>query len=127
MWSPRRAPLSEINVTPFVDVMLVLLVIFMVAAPMLQEGISVALPSAATGTPVPNSGIAITLTKEHTIYVDGAVKTMKELREYLHGVDRRAAVLIRADRSAYVSRLVDLWDLCRDSGFKEIRIATMTE
>ena len=117
---------SDINVTPMVDVMLVLLIIFMVAAPLLDQGIDVALPQAATSQRLVGSGVSITLTREHVLYFNNQVVTLKELRRQLSGL-KHQPVQIRADRNAYVSRLVELWDLCRDAGFKEIHIATMTE
>jgi len=122
-----RTPLSEINVTPFVDVMLVLLVIFMVAAPLLDRGINVSLPKAATGQRVSGAGMTITLTKEHIIYFQNEVVTLKELRHKLTGLATTEPILIRSDQNAYVRRLVELWDLCRDVGFREIHIATLTD
>ena len=122
----RRAAFSEINVTPLVDVMLVLLIIFMVAAPLLEQGINVVLPRAVTSQSVSGSGVSITLTKEHLLYFNDRVVTLGELRRQLTGLQRRP-LLIRADRQAYVSRLVELWDLCRDVGFKEIHIATISD
>ncbi len=123
----HRAPLAEINVTPFVDVMLVLLIIFMAAAPLLDRGINVTLPKASTGEQLGGSGLSITLTKEHVVYFNREVVTLKELRRKLKAAPPNQPVLIRADRSAYVNRLVELWDLCRDVGFHEIHIATLTE
>ena len=123
----HRLPLSEINVTPLVDVMLVLLVIFMVTAPLLDQGIKVALPKAATSQRIEGRGVTITLTKEHLVYYNHDVITLKELRQTLTKMSHDQPLLIRADRNAYVSRLVELWDLCRDAGFGEIRIATLTE
>ena len=124
----RRMPLSEINVTPFVDVMLVLLIIFMVAAPLLEQGIQVPLPKAATGKQMQaGSGIVITLTREHLIYLNNEIVTLKELRKKLSGAAASQPIMIRSDNSAYVSRLVQLWDLCRDVGLREIHIATITE
>lgn len=126
--SIRRGPaaFTEINVTPMVDVMLVLLIIFMVAAPLLDQGIDVVLPPASTGQQVTRRGLSITLTKDHLLYFNDAVVTAEELRDQLRSAHRQP-VLLRADRRAYVSRLVELWDLCRDAGFKEIHIATITE
>ncbi len=118
---------SEINVTPMVDVMLVLLIIFMVAAPLLDQGIRVSLPNAQTGQPLDQPGLSLTLTKEHAIYLNRELVTLKELRQKLTGVSHNQPLMIRADRNAYVSRLIELWDLCRSAGFSEIRIATLAE
>jgi biopolymer transport protein ExbD len=119
-------PLSEINVTPFVDVMLVLLIIFMVTAPLMQKGFNVALPPAVTGKRVSNAELVITLTKEHMVYLNDDVVTLRELRQKLTGMAAHP-VFIRADRSAYVSRLIELWDLCRDMGIATIHVATSSD
>ena len=125
--SDERTLMADINVTPFVDVMLVLLVIFMVAAPMLDRGINLSLPKAGTAKKIASGGPAITLTKDHMVYWNDEVVTLKELRAKLIGMGHVEPIMIRADRNAYVSRLIELWDLCRDAGFHEVRIATMTE
>lgn len=122
----QQAALAEINVTPFVDVVLVLLIVFMVAAPLLGQGIDVVLPPATTSRPLTGSGLSVTLTKDHLIYLNNDVMTLKELRQRLTGRNQQP-VAIRADRSAYVSKLVELWDLCRDLGFHEIHISTVAE
>ena len=124
---PRSALLSDINVTPFVDIMLVLLVVFMVAAPLLDQGITVALPRAVSSQGLADSGLVITLTKEHVVYVGQDVVTLKELRQRLASVSGPHPVFIRADRNAYVSRLIELWDLCRDMGVNDVHVITLTE
>ena len=122
-----RGPLSEINVTPLVDVMLVLLIIFMVTAPLLRHGFKVELPQAATGKGVPSADLVITPTREHVIYFNDEMVTLKELRQKLARVRGPHPVFIRADRNAYVSRLIELWDLCRDMGVGDVHVATLTE
>ena len=123
----HRTAMSEINVTPLVDVMLVLLIIFMVTAPMLQQGIDVILPKASTSQRASVSGMTITLTKDHLVYLDEELVTSKELRRKLTGVGGGKPVSIRADRFAYVGKLIELWDVCRDTGFREVHIATLPE
>ncbi len=122
-----RTVISEINVTPMVDVMLVLLVIFMVTAPMLQQSIDVTLPKAVTGQSGGQEGISITLTKDHLVYLDKELVTLKDLRAQLKSLGGGKPVMIRADRHAYVDRLMELWDLCRDAGYREVHIATLPE
>ncbi|MGE5742030.1 MAG: ExbD/TolR family protein, partial [Candidatus Aminicenantes bacterium RBG_16_66_30] len=71
--SSRRRQLgthmSEINVTPFIDVMLVLLVIFMVTAPMMQSGIGINLPQAETDTKPAEEGLTLTVTKDQYVHI----------------------------------------------------------
>ena len=124
--SNRTQRFAEINITPLVDVILVLLVIFMVAAPLLDQGIRIALPKAKTSQPLGRRNVQITLTKEHVIYLNTNIVTLKELRQRLAAMDKQP-VHIRADRDAYVSRLVELWDLCRDTGFTEVQVSTTTD
>ena len=124
-----RTAFSEINVTPFVDVMLVLLIIFMVTAPLLEQGFNVSLPKAATSKQLPRngSGLVITLTKDQLMYLGEELVTLKELRHQLKTIGGNRPVLIRSDRYAYVDKLIELWDLCRDTGFREVHIATLPE
>ncbi len=78
--SGGRAPMSEINVTPFVDVMLVLLVIFMVTAPLLVAGVPVELPeSRAKPLDQPEKPVSISIDKEGQIFLDSAPISFEEL------------------------------------------------
>ncbi|MBI3332613.1 MAG: biopolymer transporter ExbD [Candidatus Omnitrophica bacterium] len=119
------APVSEINVTPLVDVTLVLLVIFMVAAPLLEQGVEVNLPKAGTGQELTGSSPIITLTKYHALYYNGTEVTLGQLRQTLAGLDKDRSILIRSDREARVEKLVELWDLCRGAGLSRVRITTL--
>ncbi len=122
-----HAVIAEINVTPLVDIMLVLLVIFMLAAPMMQQGIEVNLPKAATGEQLADSNPVITLTKDQVIYFNGKLVTPAALRRKLAGLKGNLPILIRSDRAAHVDKLVELWDLCREAGFRQVHITTLTE
>lgn len=106
--------LSEINVTPFVDVMLVLLVIFMVTAPMIQSGISVNLPQAETKSTPAEEGLTLTITKDKYIHIENSVINQflleQKLKEYFYGKEKKI-VFIRADESlpyGFVMRILDI-------------------
>lgn len=106
--------LSEINVTPFVDVMLVLLVIFMVTAPMIQSGISVNLPQAETESTPAEQGLTLTITKDKYIHIESSVINQflleQKLKEYFYGKEKKI-VFIRADESlpyGFVMRILDI-------------------
>jgi biopolymer transport protein TolR len=90
--------LSEINVTPLVDVMLVLLVVFMVTAPMLQTGVEVDLPDAKAQTIPDEAGLLIvTMTKDKTVYVGKMKVPAAEVEQTL-----RANAKLQADHEAYL-------------------------
>jgi biopolymer transport protein TolR len=106
--------LSEINVTPFVDVMLVLLVIFMVTAPMIQSGISVNLPQAETESTPAEEGLTLTITKDKYIHIESSIINQflleQKLKEYFQGKEKKI-VFIRADESlpyGFVMRILDI-------------------
>ncbi len=106
--------MSEINVTPFVDVMLVLLVIFMVTAPMIQSGISVNLPQAETESTPAEEGLTLTITKDKYIHIESSVINQflleQKLKEYFYG-KKKKIVFIRADESlpyGFVMRILDI-------------------
>lgn len=114
--SKRRigTSLSEINVTPFVDVMLVLLIIFMVTAPMIQPGIGVNLPQAETEAVPAEEGLTLTITKDRYIHIGDSVINQflleQRLKEYFFGKEKKI-VFIRADEDltyGYVIRILDL-------------------
>ena len=87
MRRPRQRPISEINVTPFVDVMLVLLIIFMVTAPLIQQGIDVELPKThSEGLKSVEDALVITVKRDGTLYVQSAEVPMKELEAKLEKI-----------------------------------------
>ena len=117
-----------VDIAPMIDVVFQQLIYFMLTSSfILAPGIRVTLPKAQTGERMSASNIVITLTKDHVIYWDEEVVSLKDLRDRLKRAGGSKPVLIRADRHAYVDRLIELWDLCRDGGYQEVHIATLSE
>ncbi len=119
--------LSEINVTPFVDVMLVLLVIFMVTAPMMQSGITVNLPQAETDTAPAEEGLTLTITKDRYIHVEESVINInlleRRLIEYFGGREKKT-VYIKADEELPFGFIVDILDAAKKAGVENTAFIT---
>jgi biopolymer transport protein TolR len=115
--------LSEINVTPLVDVMLVLLIIFMVTAPMMQSGIRVNLPSAETQTDPSSGGLVITITKNHNIYMDGQIINIfllePRVKNYFTG-NKKKIVFIKADKALDYGFIIDVMDVLKKAGIETV-------
>ena len=117
-----------VDIAPMIDVVFQQLIYFMLTSSfVLHPGIRIALPKAVTSQRMAASNLVISLTKDHVIYWDEQVVTLKELRQRLKQAGGSKPVLIKADRHAYVDKLIELWDLCRDSGYQEVHIATLSE
>jgi biopolymer transport protein ExbD len=111
--------LSEINVTPLVDVMLVLLIIFMVTAPMMQSGIGVNLPQAETNSSPAEEGLTMTITKDRYIHIGESPINIflleNKLKEYFYGKEKRV-VFIRADDSIPYGYFINVLDVTKKAG-----------
>jgi biopolymer transport protein TolR len=119
--------LSEINVTPLVDVMLVLLVIFMVTAPMLQTGIDVELPETRNVKEVnPEKHIVISISREGLIYYGSDAINFASIPERLKkdAKSTKDSVLLRADKDVKWNSIVSVIDLIRGAGFDQIKLVT---
>ena len=118
-----------VDIAPMIDVVFQQLIYFMLTSSFVMSapGIRIALPKAVTGQRLTASNVVITLTKEHLVYWNERLVTLKELRTELKRAGGNRPVLIRADRHAYVDKLIELWDLCRDAGYQEVHIATLSE
>ena len=123
--------MAEINVTPFVDVMLVLLIIFMVAAPLLTVGISVELPKTAA-TPLPNEQeepLTITLTGTGVIWLQKTEITFDKLNSKLKSilVERsNDKIFLRADGANSYETVMKLMGALNNAGFNNIGLVTDT-
>jgi biopolymer transport protein TolR len=119
--------LSEINVTPFIDVMLVLLVIFMVTAPLMQSGIGVNLPQAETQSAPAEEGLTITVSKDRFIHIEGAVINInlleRKLQEYFAGKEKKI-VFIQADEGLNYGFFIDTLDIIKKAGVEAVGLVT---
>lgn len=129
----RRAAMSEINVTPLVDVMLVLLIIFMVTAPMMQEGVSVNLPR-AEGEPLVKQQdvepIVISVTGPGNVFLDGTPVQVAELpQRILEAREKNAsrAVRLRADTSVPYGIVVQIMAKLKNANIDDLEIETSPE
>ncbi|MCC6597469.1 MAG: protein TolR [Alphaproteobacteria bacterium] len=120
-------PMAEINVTPFVDVMLVLLIVFMVAAPLLTSGVAVDLPqSEAKSIPdEDNKPIEITLNKDGTLYIGDTEFKEERLKFQLQAmtegqIDRR--IYIRADKGIEYGRVMKIIGAINGAGFSKVAL-----
>ncbi len=122
MEKSRRA-LSEINVTPFVDVMLVLLIIFMVTAPLLQQGIDVNLPQAKGKEMPPAERVIITIKKDGKIYLDKTGIRLTELKSKLALMSNRD-VFLKADKDVPYGVVVEVMGELREIGIEKLGMVT---
>ncbi|MGL5784252.1 MAG: protein TolR [Alphaproteobacteria bacterium] len=118
--------MSEINVTPMVDVMLVLLVIFMVAAPLMTTGVPVDLPgSNAPALPEQKDPLMITLTQEGKLFLQETEVPSAALVARLKaitGVNPDAPVYIRADQTLAYGQVMELMGLIRQGGYTKVAL-----
>ena len=119
----RRQALSEINVTPFVDVMLVLLIIFMVTAPLMQQGIDVDLPQAKGKELSPAERIIITVKKSGKIYVNKSSVTLKSLKTKLSKKTNKE-VFLKADKDVPYGLVVTVMGELRAIGIEKLGMVT---
>ena len=119
----RRQALSEINVTPFVDVMLVLLIIFMVTAPLLQQGIDVTLPQARGKEMSPAERVIITVKKDGNIYLDKTTVTLETLKSNLSKISDKE-VFLKADKDVPYGIVVTIMGELREIGIEKLGMVT---
>jgi len=124
----KSQPISDINVTPFVDVMLVLLVIFMITAPLLTSGVQVDLPSAQSaaieGSDEP---VTISIDREGIIYVGDTQVTLDGLDKRLQAVAENnpdIRVFVRGDQTISYGRIMDIVGTVYNSGFRKVALLT---
>jgi biopolymer transport protein TolR len=121
----ERNVLSEINVTPFVDVMLVLLVIFMVTAPLLQQGIDVNLPKAKGKDLPPEERINLIIKKGGVIYMNENPVSMTEMRKKLEAISKlNPNVFLKADKDVPYGIVVEVMGEIKEAGIEKLGMIT---
>ena len=121
----RRTALSEINVTPLVDVMLVLLIIFMVTAPLMQQGIDVNLPKAKGKDLPPEERISIVIKKSGTLFLNDQSITRTDMLSRLSAISKRNPnVYLKADKDVSYGIVIELMGDIKEAGIEKLGIVT---
>ena len=123
-------PMAEINITNLVDVMMVLLIVFMISAPMMQAGIDIALPKATESPKDVSAGIIVTIDKKNQIYIDeykieaaqfeSRLKTIREVKKF-------RPIFIRADKSVPYGTVMELMNKIKKLGIENVGLITEPE
>ena len=122
-----QSSLSEINVTPFVDVVLVLLVMFMVTAPILQSGIEVNVPKTKTVKEITEERLVITIDKDQRVFLGNDPVNINEIAARLHAKIRDPkgqSIFIRSDENVPFGAFATVMDAVKQTGITNVSIVT---
>ena len=128
---PRYGAMAEINMTPFIDVMLVLLIIFMVAAPLLATGVAIDLPETKAGPlNIDQKPISVAIDEKGQIYLMDQALRIEELGDRLKlaaksGFDER--IYVRGAKSVNYGRVAEVMSLIISAGYKKVALITDQE
>jgi biopolymer transport protein TolR len=127
----RHAMMSEINVTPFVDVMLVLLIIFMVAAPLLTVGVPIDLPETqAKALNSDNEPISVSVNEQGQVFLQETEIPMDEIVAKLTAIAKNGyeeRIYVRGDKTADYGAVMRVMGLLSQAGFKKLAMVTLQE
>jgi len=119
--------LSDINIVPFVDVMLVLLIIFMITAPILQSGIDVSLPKTRTVREITEERLVVTINRAQLVYLGNEPVNIHELGGKIRAQMRNPqtdAVFLRCDETVPFGTFATVVDTLRQSGIDNVSVVT---
>ena len=122
-----QSSLSDINITPFVDVVLVLLVMFMVTAPILQSGIEVAVPKTKTVKEITEERLVITIDKDQRVFLGNDPININDIPNLLRGKvhdPQDQSVFIRADEKVPFGAFATVMDAVKQTGITNVSIVT---
>jgi len=122
-----RSSLAEINITPMVDVVLVLLVIFMITAPVLQSGIEVAVPKTRTVKEITQQRLVVTIDRNQRVFLGDKPVNIHELGQKLRqpGIDdAKKVIYLRADERVPFGAFASVMDAVKQAGITNISIVT---
>ena len=122
-----RSSLAEINITPLVDVVLVLLVIFMITAPVLQSGIEVAVPKTRTVKEITEQRLVVTIDRDQQVFLGDTAVNVHDLGQKLRqsgGESKKQVIYLRADQRVPFGAFASVMDAVKQAGITNISIVT---
>lgn len=125
--SHHRRYMSDINVVPLVDVVLVLLVIFMITAPLLYRGMEIDLPRSSANTISPEERVILTVTKQQTVFLDKDAVPLDRLGTLLEALKQKSpqiSLYLRADRDVPYGLVIQVMDLVKGAGIERLGMVT---
>jgi biopolymer transport protein TolR len=122
-----QSSLADINVTPLVDVVLVLLIIFMVTAPMLQSGIEVAIPHTKTVKEITEERLVVTIDRNQNVFLNSQPVNINQIGQRIHDKVRDPegqSIYVRADENVPFGAFATVMDAVKQSGITNVSIVT---
>jgi biopolymer transport protein ExbD/biopolymer transport protein TolR len=121
-----QTALADINITPLVDVVLVLLLIFMVTAPVLQSGVQVAVPQTRTVNQLTEEHLVVTIDKNQSVYLQDKPVNIHDLSSVLaaNPTNQKKVIYVRADQSVPFGAFASVMDAVKQAGISNISIVT---
>ena len=124
----RRGSVSEINVTPLVDVMLVLLIVFMITSPLLVAGVKIDLPETNLAPiSIEDEPLSITIDKDHNLFIQNTKIEPSQLVSKLIAITKQnmeTRIFVRGDKDVSYGKIMEIMGLINQAGFNKIALLT---